>query len=317
MSRWKFALAAALAVQVALALGRAAEPEGGAAAEEKTANFVVRAPSSEAARAVAAEAERRRRSLSQWWLGTEPPAWQRPCEIRITLVPGPSGGQTSFAFAPDRPVVTMAGMSLQGDLRQLLASVLPHELAHVVLMNHFGRPIPRWADEGAAILAEAPVDQAVHDARCRDVMSEGRGIRLRVLFRMTDYPRDLMALYTEGHSVVRFLAGPGPCACGVVEGLAGRVMAARFLRFLAIGTDGNSAESWDKAAKDLYGYESVDALEEAWLDWLKSPASVLTRTAADRSVAPLARDVGGDMIPPLRVPGSGQPPVPPPGAWPR
>jgi len=36
----------------------------------------------------------------------------------------------------------------------ILKRVLPHEVTHAVLMLHFGRPIPRWADEGAAVLAE-------------------------------------------------------------------------------------------------------------------------------------------------------------------
>lgn len=283
--------------------------------DERTPNFVVRAPSSEAARAVAAEAERQRKLLGERWLGAEPTPWAKPCEIRVTLVPGPSGGATSFAFAEEgnRGGVVGARMDLRGELRQLLDSVLPHELGHVVLMYHFGKPLPRWADEGSAILAESVVDQAAHDARCRDVMNEGRAIRLRVLVRMMDYPRDLMAVYTQGHSLVRFLAGP------VVRGESGgfiarvlqRARVDRFLAFLRVGLAGNTAESWDSAAKDTYGYESMDALEEAWVAWLKKPESVLAAGASSRSATPLSKPVTGDMIPPISLPGSGQRIIPP------
>jgi hypothetical protein len=188
----------------------------------------------------------------------------------------------------------------------LLASTLPHELTHLAFAHHFGKPLPRWADEGAALLAEAAPDQAAHDARVRDLLTEGRGMRLRVLVRMTDYPADLMAAYTQGHSLVRFLARAGGEAKLPWE-LAEQAGAARLVRFITQGTDGNTAEAWDKAAADVYGFESVDALEEAWLAWVKAPGSVLAPGAAGRSATPLAKDVPAGLIPPTEVPGSGQP----------
>jgi hypothetical protein len=303
-------------VALALAGGgaRADDPPAPAGETHKTTNFVVTAPSAEVARTVAAEAEAQRVAVARRWFGDAPPAWPRPCAIRVTLAPGPSGGATTFDFGPgpgDTPVVTFAAMDLRGDLRQLLASVLPHELTHLALAHHFGKPLPRWADEGVALLSETTAEQVAQDARCRDLIGEGRGIRLRALVRMMDYPPDLMATYTQGHSLVRFLAlahaGPAGSRGGVAHGIVARVGAARFLDFLRRGTDANTADGWDRAAKDVYGYESVDALEEAWLKWLAARESVLAPGAAERSRAPWAKDVPADMIPPTELPGSGQP----------
>ena len=288
----------------------AAEP----GATHKTANFVVTAPTAEIAREVAAAAEIQRTTAARRWFGKDMDAWSRPCTIRVTLALGPTGGATSFDFARgagEKPEVTFAFVDLRGDLRQLLSSILPHEMTHLVFAHHFGRALPRWADEGVAILAESSTDQEAHDARCRDLLNEGRGVRLRVLLGMMDYPKDMMATYTQGHSIVRFLSGLSPRP--VEEGDDGDPLRSttRFIQFLERGVEANTAASWDRAAKELYGYESVDALEKAWLEWLGKPESVLNKTAAERSIRPLERGVATGLIPPIELPGSGQPVVPP------
>jgi hypothetical protein len=286
-------------------------PAAESVASYKTANFIVTAPNAAAAREVADAAEAARTAAGRRWFGKEPAAWPRPCSIRVSLALGPTGGATSFDFArgdSDKPEVAFAAMDLRGSLHQLLSSILPHEMTHLVFAHHFGRPLPRWADEGVAILAESLTDQAAHDARCRDLLNEGRGIRLRVLLRMMDYPKDLMATYTQGHSLARFLTGVTAEAGDDGNAQKGPT---RFVQFLERGTEGNTAASWDRAAKELYGYESVDTLEQAWLDWLGKSESVLNKGAADRSIRPLVRGVVSGLIPPIELPGSGQPAMPP------
>jgi hypothetical protein len=291
----------------------AATPAGAAepGASHKTVNFIVTAATAEVARQVAVAAEAERTAAARRWFGKEPGAWDRPCTIRVTLEVGPSGGATSFDFAPvsgEKPQVAFAVMNLRGDLRQLLASTLPHEMTHLVFAHHFGRALPRWADEGVALLAESAPDQEAHDARCRDLLNEGRGLRLHVLIRMMDYPKDMMATYTQGHSLVRFLtSGRGDAG---QEDSPEAVLPAgmtRFVQFLEAGTTGNTAASWDRAAKDLYGYGSIDALEESWLTWLRKKDSVLNRRAASKSIAPLVKPAASELIPPIELPGSGQP----------
>lgn len=280
--------------------------------EVKTANFVVHAPTPMMARVIAAEAEHHRRTLALKWLGRELPPWPKPCVIRFTQENGDRGGATVFTFGKDKdgaPAVTTAEMSLRGSFVPTLASTLPHEVTHTVLASYFGKPVPRWADEGTAVLSESDDEQVSHDARARELLNAGRGIRLKALFRLTEYPRDMIVVFAQGHSVARFLAGKSLPGAPGLEKLphvgklfqnSGADGHRRLIAFLQLGADGNTAESWDKAAKAIYGFESVDVLEEAWLEWLAKPESALVRPEAPRP-APAVKP-SGDLIPPIQFP---------------
>jgi hypothetical protein len=69
----------------------------------------------------------------------------------------------------------------------------------------------------------------------------------------------------------------------------------RLVAFVARGTEGKDAAAWDRAAKDVYGFESVDALEQAWIDWLKTPGSRVGGPVAPKAGEP-------DLIPPTKLP---------------
>ncbi|HEX4608641.1 MAG TPA: hypothetical protein VH092_10595 [Urbifossiella sp.] len=226
-----------------------------------------------------------------------------PVAVKITA--GGAGGATTFTFGQSDgerpPGVTSAAMELHGPFKTTLASTLPHEVMHVVLATHFGRPVPRWADEGIAVLAESDVEQTNHEVRARELLNAGRGIRLATLFRMTDYPRDMIVMFVQGHSVCRFLLDRGPPADGgptrSVRYPAGpaseRVTTfpsddryAALLAFVGIGSWANTPESWAAAAKGVYGFDSIDALEQAWIDSLREPPG------RRRPVAPPPREPG-------------------------
>jgi len=53
-----------------------------AGASHRTANFMVEAPTREAAKAVAEHAEACRKSIAREWLGKELPAWRSPCPVK-------------------------------------------------------------------------------------------------------------------------------------------------------------------------------------------------------------------------------------------
>lgn len=242
------------------------------AATYTTQNFTVTAPDEGLARKFGDMAEHYRREKAQQWLGYEMPPWPRRCPLRVTINDRGPGGATTFTFGSDgnRPVVSSQHMEIHGPVRQLLNSVLPHEVTHTVLAHHFGRPVPRWADEGGSVLSENEEECYNHDVRCRELLNGGRGIRLRVLFRMTEYPNDMMVLYAQGYSVTRYLVNRGG------DGHEGR---AKLLQFLGYGMQGNTAESWNMAANRVYGFDGIDAMEAAWLDALKTPPN---RIAASR-----------------------------------
>jgi hypothetical protein len=209
-----------------------------------------------------AEFYRKEKALD--WLGREMPHWPRKCPLQVQVTMGSAGGATTFTFGSEggRPVVTSQRMEIRGDAKQLLNSVLPHEVTHTVLAHHFGRPVPRWADEGGSVLSENDEERYSHDVRCREILNAGRAFVLRTLFRMTEYPRDMTVLYAQGYSITAYL---------VEKGGSGREGRGKLLQFLGGGMSGNTVESWNESARKVYGFESVDALERAWLDALRSP----------------------------------------------
>jgi RNA polymerase sigma factor (sigma-70 family) len=261
-------------------------------ASQRTANFVVYAPTPVVARVVAGEAEFQREEIAKLWLGKALPKWDKPATIVVTYGWGGGTGSSTLTFADAKtgPRVTDIRMMLDGFTIDTLESALPREVAHTALATHFGRPVPRWADAGIARLHESEATQAGYDTLARQILKEGRGVRLKALFRMTEYPRDPTLLHAQGHSVVRYLLSMGQSHAAVLE-------------FVGTGMKGNTAESWDKAANE-FGYRSVDTLEQGWLDWMQRPESQLK---ADRAGPAKPKEDKSDLIPPVKLPGGTQP----------
>ena len=250
------------------------------AATFTTPNFVVSAPDEALAKRFGEMAEFYRKEKALEWTGQEMPNWPRRCPLEVKITQGGAGGATTFSFSGDHahPGVGSQQMEIHGPVRQLLNSVLPHEITHTVFAHHFGRPVPRWADEGGSVLSENDEERFSHDVKCREYLNAGRGIRLAVLCRMAEYPRDMHVLYAQGYSVSSYL---------VEKGGGGREGRAKLLQFLGVGMQGNdqrahgTVESWNAAARQVYGIESLDKLEAAWLDALRNPpARVAARNTA-------------------------------------
>jgi hypothetical protein len=222
-------------------------------AEYRTTNFVVEAPTEEAAKQLAETAEARRKDLAELWLGKELPAFADRCRIRAAVT-DKAGGHTDVAY--DDGQVLRREVVVEGPLDRLRDGVLPHELTHVVFAERFRRQAPRWADEGGAVLAEGEAQFQRHQKTLQKILDvPGRAIPLRRLFALKDYPPDVPAFYAEGASVSRFLVESG-----------GRK------EFLAFVDDGMAGD-WDQAVKDHYGWKNVDELEGRWLAWQRDARS--------------------------------------------
>ena len=142
-------------------------------------------------------------------------------------------------------------MSVEGRLDRILASALPHEVTHTVFAAYFGGPMPRWADEGASLLSEDLRERRRHDQISLDLLARRGDMPLGRLFRIEDYPSDLMGFYGQGYSISRFLVEMG-----------GRP---RFLQFVRDGL----RTGWDPATKTHYGLADVRELDRAWRSWHK------------------------------------------------
>jgi hypothetical protein len=220
-------------------------------ASYSTTNFVVEAPNAQLAQQAGQYAEHYRKEKALQWLGQEMPPWPEPCPLKITVTMGGAGGATSFAF--DRGRVLGQTMHIEGSVERLLNSVLPHEVTHTVFAYRFRCPVPRWADEGGAVLSEDDIERNRHDQLVRQILNTpGRAIPLRRLFSLKEYPGDVMALYAQGFSVSNFLVST-----------SNRQV---FLDFVATGMN----SGWDRAAQQFYHFDSVDDLEKAWLTHMRN-----------------------------------------------
>jgi RNA polymerase sigma factor (sigma-70 family) len=214
-----------------------------------TANFAVTAPTRQAARKVARAAEQHRKALALLWLGKEMPTWSERCPVRVRLTDHGPACYTSFQFEGGK--VRRQSMDLQGKLDMILADLVPHEVTHTILAHWAGRALPRWADEGAALLAESAASRARHAQAALTVLDEDRALPLRRLLPLAEYPNDVMAMYAQGYSLVDFLVKKD-----------GR---AKLLAFV----DEGSRYGWARAARERYGYRSLDEMERAWVAYAR------------------------------------------------
>lgn len=252
------------------------------AADFRTRNFIVQAPSDQLAEAVGRAAEQYRDELAVYWTGQRLPPWPTPCPIRV--VAGnqlAAQGVTTYNPAPVRDFQ----MEVIGTPERILDSVLPHEVTHTVLATHFGRPLPRWADEGICTTVEHASEKAKHEAKLREFLSSRRGIAMNRLFLLTEYPADVLPMYAQGYSVCRFLIDQkGPRT---------------FIRFLG---DYMRHPSWTANVQKHYDYESLAQLQDYWLRWVESGSGDVTQfVKTDRSTPNIDLAIAADASPNNRI----------------
>jgi len=251
-------------------------------AGHRTPNFVVQAASPQVAEQVGEAAEQFRRDLAVEWLGREMPNWTNPCPIEVNVGPNlGAGGATTFMF--DRgPTGNMEAfgwqMSIQGSLERVLDSVLPHEVTHTIFASHFRRPLPRWADEGACGTVEHDSERQKQQGALVHYLRTRRGIPFSQMFAMKEYPRDILPLYAQGHSLATFLIAQGGKR--------------KYLKYVGAGLHG---EEWTRVTREFYGFDNLGALQNGWLEWVRKgsrlplAASAVATSSTDDAGEALAR----------------------------
>ncbi len=248
-------------------------------ARYQTPNFVVDAPTPAIAKQVGEAAELYRKELAKQWLGYTLPRWYAPCHVIVHVGNVGAGGATTFSFqrgSTGQMEVFGWRMNIQGPLNRIIDSVLPHEVTHTILATYFRRPLPRWADEGAATLAEHPSEkQRLINKALRDLPS-ARRIPLNVLLSQTEYPQNMdqvLTLYAEGYLLADFLVRKRGRRC--------------FLQFVQTAL----ARGWETAIRKYYGFASVSELERTWQNWvlaggpLPAPGGLLAQLEQRRRAA--------------------------------
>lgn len=225
-------------------------------------NFIVFAANPQFATEVSQAAEQFRRDLAMYWLGKQLPAWSQRCPLHVTTSPRMgAGGETRFSLMPGGVGNWM--MSVQGTEERVLDSVLPHEISHTIFATHFApynKYVPRWADEGACTTVEHEEEKSKHVKFLQTFLRTGRGIPFNRMFTLKEYPKDILPLYAQGHSVVQFLLDQGGPR--------------KFVKFLE---EGMRTDNWETAMNKSYQYATIGNLQSEWNRWLRdgSPVSLV------------------------------------------
>ncbi|MCC6508776.1 MAG: hypothetical protein IT423_06695, partial [Pirellulaceae bacterium] len=250
-------------------------------------NFIVLCSDPKLTEAVSQAAERLRRELAVHWLGHELPNWSRRCPIQV--ISGSrlgAGGETRFVLHNGN--VGDWEMRVQGTPERILDSVLPHEITHTILASHFAPlnvHVPRWADEGACTTVEHDSEQGIHKKMLISFMKTGRAMSFNRMFSLKDYPKDIMPLYAQGHSVVEFLIAQGGPQ--------------NFVKFLE---QGMQSGRWESAVRDHYGYETLGKLQIQWNMWIADGRGAVDKFAGRPLSASALTDSLANQLPSLNVP---------------
>lgn len=226
-------------------------------------NFVVSSPDRNLSARAVKLAEQYRRELALDWLGYELKTWSEKCPIEIKIGPH-AGGETSFAFIAGQSRSEPIGwqMEIFGPLDRVLDAVLPHEVTHTIFATHFGRPLPRWADEGACTTVEHYSEREKNHRMLLEFLTSkpSRGIPFNRMFTMKQYPHDILPLYAQGYSVAKYLIAQ-----------KGR---REFIKFLETGIVNERGaydlRTWNAATKQFYGFEDLSDLQVSWIGWVRN-----------------------------------------------
>ena len=228
----------------------------------ESANFIVYANDRIMAAKVSQAAEGFRKSLAAQWLGRELPAWRQKCPIHVQIDLH-AGGETSFAFqmadGSNRGVPVDWNMKIFGSPERILDAVLPHEITHTIFATHFGRPLPRWADEGACTTVEHISERSKNHQMLLQFLTTSRGIPFNRMYTMKQYPSDILPLYAQGYSVAKYLIFQ-----------KGR---RHFLNYIDRGMQydeqGAGIPGWNRATSEFYGFDDLSDLQLSWVAWVR------------------------------------------------
>jgi hypothetical protein len=145
-------------------------------------------------------------------------------------------------------------LDLVADSKTFELTALAHELTHVVLADRFvGRPIPRWADEGMALLADRDRKRTLHLRNLHQALEQNRCPKLRDVLDSHRYPPgpQLSAFYGQSLSMVSFLSERGEPA--------------KVVELVALAME----RGYDEALRTTYGIDGAAEFERQWREYAR------------------------------------------------
>jgi hypothetical protein len=200
-----------------------------------------------------------RLKLAQKWTGDSPlPNWSPKCDVVLhpndasylkEVGAGAVSTVASSLVDQQRGRIRLRRIDVRSVDSDWQSAALPHEMTHVVLADRFvGQTIPRWIDEGVAILADPTEKQLRHRADLVGAISNRSAFRVVELLTLDDYPAaDRWGIfYGQSASIVEFLVA--------------QRSAAEFVRFIQLSSD----QGYDASLREVYGFSGVAELERRW-----------------------------------------------------
>jgi hypothetical protein len=218
---------------------------------------------------VAQVAERTRAAMFDRWFGSTAQPWRRKCEIYLhptaahyaeaTGVPAFRPGHSRIETDKTTGSVHTLRIELHADSKDMLTAVLPHETTHCVLAGQFGCPtVPRWVDEGIAVLSEPKDKIDLHRQHLARLAQSQPLFSVQELMELPDYPAGnrIGAFYGQSVTLVDYLVS-----------LHGPKVFTAFVR------DG-VRNGYQTALQRHYGIQRFGDLQAAWQrTTLPNPAS--------------------------------------------
>jgi hypothetical protein len=230
----------------------------------------------------AAACESLRNKLAARWLADAQDVWSPKCNLVLHSSDegylrevGAAGRSTAASTLIDRTAgrVSLRRIDVKATRPGWQEGALGHELTHVLLADRFARhALPRWVDEGVAILADTSDKQRRHRQDLDDALAARREFRLIELVTLIDYPdaQRWGTFYGQSASLVEYLVG--------------RFGERPFLDFVeAAGKHG-----YERALATAYQLSTAE-LERQWRAHVASTSATASREPAARG--PLAGQV--------------------------
>lgn len=225
--------------------------------------------------------ERTRQSLRKRWLDVRTATdWTPKCDLflypsatefqRLTRRPAEMWGFADLEIGQGR--VWTRQLHVRADDAKRLDKLVTHELTHVVLADYFAEhQIPRWADEGIAILSEPAARQNELRRWLKQEAAQGRAFSLHQLAGQRQIPRDQRLgdlFYAQSSSFVEFLLTEQ------------KLSEPQVLRFVSESESRGLNETLSRWFPDI----DVKAWESKWHQWMTTTRGEI-QVADDRNEA--------------------------------
>jgi hypothetical protein len=227
---------------------------------------------------VAQVAEMTRLQMSRRWLGKDGDDWQPKCDIFLHTTAAEYSertrqnpaypGHSRIELDERNGRVVNREMHLRCDNLGMLEAILPHETTHVVLAGNFGnRHVPRWVDEGVAVLTEPTEKIKQHKLNLTRSLQNRELIPLRDLVQLSNFPeaRQITVFYAQSVALVDYLTS-----------LKGSLAFTQFVREAL-------KDGYDVALRKHYGFQTFGEFQDRFTEHVLAEANGTAPTYAGRN----------------------------------